>query len=205
MRMLYNKLRRLIFKLIKALLLIILAIVAGFKYYEMRYFKPYIPYIEKMYNQANREESSTEMVKEVIFCLETETFTFSYYENSPYSYIAGLVAIHFVDKFVEYKNISEWHFHNTLWTRLLIHHFGKEKVFILYLHLIPFEHGFGLANSAQYYYQKTISQLTVEEVVMLLGIARSPTIYSPFSHPENAQEIQDRLMQKLIRCQYMNN
>jgi penicillin-binding protein 1A len=84
-----------------------------------------------------------------------------------------------------------------------MYHFDKEKLFILYLHLIPFERGYGFANSAQYYYQKTISQLTVEEVVMLLGIARSPTIYSPFSHPEKAKEIQVRLMQKLRRCRYI--
>ena len=196
--MMCKKLRLLIFKLIKALLLIILVIVASFKYFEMRYFKPYLPYIEEMYNQAKREESVTEMVKEVIFCLETETFDyFDYYESSPYSYIAGVVAIHLVERFVEYKKASEWHFYNVLWTILLIHHFDKEKLFILYLHLIRFERGFGLANSAQYYFKKKISQLTVEEVVMLLGIARSPTMYSPFSHPENAKKIQSRLMQKL--------
>ena len=102
-----------------------------------------------------------------------------------------------VGKFVEYKKISEWHFHNALWTLLLRHHFDKEKLFILYLHLIYFERGFGFANSAQYYFQKTISQLTLEEVVMLLAIARSPTRNSPFLHPENAKKIQGRLMQKL--------
>jgi penicillin-binding protein 1A len=65
--------------------------------------------------------------------------------------------------------------------------------------LIPFERGFGLANSAQYYFQKKISQLTVEEIVMLLGIARSPTRYSPFSHPEEANKIQGILMKKLTK------
>jgi len=146
-----------------------------------------------MYNQANRYESFNEMIKNIIFCLEIPF----YHENNPDAQIAGVVAIHFVEKFVEYKKISEWHFHNALWTILLIHHFDKEKLFILYLHLIRFERGFGFANSAQYYFQKKISQLTVEEVVMLLGIARSPTMYSPFSHPENAKKIQSRLMQKL--------
>lgn len=190
--------KMMIFKLIKTLLLIILAIVASFKYFEMRYFKPYIPYIEETYNQAKKEESVTEMVKEVIICLETETFYyFDDYESSPYTYIAGVVAIHLVERFVEYKKGSEWHFYNVLWTILLRHHFDKEKLFILYLHFIRFERGFGFANSAQYYFQKTISQLTLEEVVMLLAIARSPTRNSPFSHPENAKKVQGRLMQKL--------
>jgi hypothetical protein len=193
--MVYKKIRLLIFKLISALLLIILAIVASFKYYEMRYFKPYIPYIEEMYNQAKREESFNGMIKNIIFCLETHF----YHENNSYAQIAGVVAIHFVEKFVEYKKIGEWHFHNALWTRLLIHDFDEEKLFLLFLHLIPFERGFGLANSAQYYFKKKISQLTVEEIVMLLGIARSPTRYSPFSHPFDAKKIQTILMKKLTQ------
>jgi len=194
MRMLYNKLRRLIFKLIKALLLIIfLAIVAGFKYYEMRYFKPHIPYIEKFYHQAKKEETFTEEVRNIIFCLETSSDN----ELKNSSYFSSVIARHFVYELIEYQKISEWHLHNFLWSRLLTYYFDEEKIFILYLHLIPFEHGFGLANSAQYYFQKKISQLTVEEVVMLLGIARSPKTFSPYYRPENAQQIQAILMQQL--------
>jgi len=69
----------------------------------------------------------------------------------------------------------------------------------MYIHLIPFEHGIGLANSAQYYFQKKASQLTVEEIVMLLSIARLPIMHSPFLYPEKAEKIQNILMEKLIK------
>lgn len=193
--MIYKKFKLFVLRLISILLLIVLAIAASLKYYEMTYFKPHIPYIKERYNQARKRESLNERVKEIIFCLETPF----YHKKNPYRHFAGVVAIHFVSKFVKYQKISEWHFYNWLWTQLLIYHFGEEKLFLLFLHQIPFEQGFGLANSAQYYFQKTISQLTVEEVVMLLGIARSPITRLPFKHPEKAKEIQGLLMEKLIQ------
>jgi len=181
------------FKLIFILLLIFLTVIAAVNYYEMKYFKPYLPRIEESYNQAKKQETVTEMLKNIIWCLETPFDD----ENDPDAHVAGIVARHFVYEFLKYEKTTEWHFHNILWARLLIHYFDREKLFLLYLHYMPFEHGQGLANSAQYYFQKNISQLTVEEVIVLLGVARSPNRYSPFSNPEEANRIKGILIQKL--------
>jgi hypothetical protein len=191
----FFKIKLLFFKILSGVLLIVLATGVAFKYYEIRYFKPSIPLIEEVYNNAKREENYTEMVKNIVLCIETPYFYHD--KNHPYDRIAGIVARHFAYKFIKYNNMGEWHFHGLLWKILLIHHFEREKLFILYLHFIPFEHGLGLANSAQYYFQKKISQLTVKEIVTLLGVARSPKTYSPFSNPKGAEDIQDILMEKL--------
>ena len=184
----YKTIRILILKFFPLLLSIILIIIASFKYYEMRYFKPHIPYLEKTYIQAKKEENFTEMTKNIIFCLEIP----SYHKNNPYAHVAGIVARHFVEELIEYKRIGDWHIHNLLWSQLLRYYFDDEELFILFLHLKPFEHGFGLANSAQYHFKKTIPQLTVEELVMLLGIAQSP-LYSPSGRARRIQGIFEKL------------
>lgn len=191
--MTFKKIRLFLLKLIFILLLIVSTAFVALKYYEMKYFRPHIPYIEKFYHQAKKEEMVTLDVRNIIFCLETSSDN----ELKKSSYFSSVIARRFVYELIEYQKISEWHLHNFLWSRLLTYYFDEEQIFILYLHLIPFEHGFGLANSAQYYFQQKISQLTVEEVVMLLGIARSPKAFSPYYRPENAQKIQAILMQQL--------
>jgi len=188
----FRKIRSFLLRLLIILLLIILTIIITLKYYEIIYFKPHFSYINKIYIQGKKEEHFTKKIKSIILCLDKPILK---EESTFFSYV---IARYFVYEFIEFDTKIEWHLHNFLWSKLLIYNFNKEKIFILYLHMIPFERGFGLANSAQYYFQKKTSQLTVEEIVMLLGIARSPMTFSLFLHPENAKKIQNILMEKLV-------
>ncbi len=166
---------KLFIKLLKFLLLIILTIIISLKYYEIIYFKPYISYINERYTQGKREVYFTEKIRDIVSCLETSELG----KDSPY--ISNAIARHFVYEFIEFDTKIKWHFHNLLWSKLLVYHFDKEQLFILYIYLTPFELvelDFGLENSSQYYFNKKISKLTTKEFFVLLGMTKSPIMHS---------------------------
>jgi penicillin-binding protein 1B len=53
-------------------------------------------------------------------------------------------------------------------------------------------HGFGLG--AQFYFNKPLSELDVDQIATLISIIRGPSFYNPFRHPERALERRNRIL-----------
>jgi penicillin-binding protein 1A len=65
--------------------------------------------------------------------------------------------------------------------------FTKPQIFTMYANQIYLGHGvYGFEAGAQYYFNKHAKQLTVEEAATLAALPKSPTDYSPISHPDKA-------------------
>ncbi len=56
-------------------------------------------------------------------------------------------------------------------------------------------HGFGRA--AQFYFGRDISELTLGQSAMLVGIVRGPNVYSPHRHPERARARRDVVLRQM--------
>ena len=56
-------------------------------------------------------------------------------------------------------------------------------------------HGFGRA--AQFYFGRDISELTLGQSAMLVGIVRGPSVYSPHRHPERARARRDIVLRQM--------
>ncbi|MGK0220927.1 MAG: penicillin-binding protein 1B [Limisphaerales bacterium] len=54
-------------------------------------------------------------------------------------------------------------------------------------------HGFGLG--AQFYFNKPLQELAVDEIATLISIIRGPSYYNPFRHPNRALERRNRILQ----------
>jgi len=74
---------------------------------------------------------------------------------------------------------------------LLEVHYDKEEILEAYLNEIYLGqngkraiHGFGLAS--QFYFNKPIGELSTEQVALLIGLAKGPSVYNPRSHPKRA-------------------
>ncbi|MRG86950.1 transglycosylase domain-containing protein [Salinibacillus xinjiangensis] len=66
---------------------------------------------------------------------------------------------------------------------------SKPKILEYYLNEIYFGHGvYGIEKAAQFYFGKSVSELTLSEGAMLAAIPKSPTHYSPIDHPEQVKE-----------------
>lgn len=79
------------------------------------------------------------------------------------------------------------------WKLTLCEMMGKtindEKMIGLYCHYLPFEKGRGMTNSAIFHFARPLPDLTIEQVVTLIAISRSP---------HGSQERIDDLRQKLL-------
>ena len=69
-------------------------------------------------------------------------------------------------------------------------HYTKDEILEGYLNTINYGGVFGIENAAQYYFNKSASDLTLAEASMLAGIPQSPSYNSPFKNSENAENRQ---------------
>ncbi len=65
--------------------------------------------------------------------------------------------------------------------------FSKEQIFTLYFNQIYMGHGiYGIAAAADFYFDKSLDELTLAESALLAGVLNVPERYSPIRHPERA-------------------
>src|SRR5438270_464923 len=61
------------------------------------------------------------------------------------------------------------------------------RIFTLYANQIYLGHGvYGFEAASQFYFSKPSKQLTLDEATLLAGLPKSPSYYSPITHPERA-------------------
>ncbi|GAA0426986.1 penicillin-binding protein 1B [Cocleimonas flava] len=87
---------------------------------------------------------------------------------------------------------------------LLEVHYDKDEILEAYLNEIYLGqngkraiHGFGLAS--QFYFNKPISELSTEQVALLIGLAKGPSVYNPRSHPKRAMERRNLVLDVMAR------
>ena len=65
--------------------------------------------------------------------------------------------------------------------------YSKHEILEMYLNQIYFGHGnYGIKAAAQYYFNKDVKNLQLEECALLAGVLNLPAVYSPVNHPERA-------------------
>lgn len=69
----------------------------------------------------------------------------------------------------------------------LEHNYSKEEILAMYLNTVDFgSNAYGIETAARTFFDKSPSQLTVDEAAILVGLLKAPTSYSPVLHPDNA-------------------
>ncbi|WP_462320606.1 penicillin-binding protein 1A [Halochromatium sp.] len=83
---------------------------------------------------------------------------------------------------------------------------SKEEILSLYLNKIFFGHrSYGVAAAAEFYYQKTLDQLTVAEMAMLAGLPKAPSANNPLSNPARALERRDYILERMHAFGYIDD
>ena len=74
--------------------------------------------------------------------------------------------------------------------------YSKDDILLLYLNIVPFgEEVFGIEAAANRYYNKTVSELEIDEGAMLVGLLKGNTYYHPRLNPERALERRNLVLQ----------
>ncbi|TCP29264.1 penicillin-binding protein 2A [Scopulibacillus darangshiensis] len=65
--------------------------------------------------------------------------------------------------------------------------YSKQQILEMYLNDVYFGHGaYGIGSAAKFYFNKDVSELTVDEGAMLAAMLKAPSTYSPILHPKKA-------------------
>lgn len=74
--------------------------------------------------------------------------------------------------------------------------FSKNEILLLYLNSVPFgENVYGIEAAANRYFNKTTSELSVQEAATLIGMLKANTYYNPRLNPENALSRRNTVLQ----------
>ena len=77
-------------------------------------------------------------------------------------------------------------------------HYSKEQIMEGYLNTNYFGHGiYGIKDASSFFFGKTISELTISDISLLLGSCNSPTYYSPFLYYDNAISKRNQILYSL--------
>jgi penicillin-binding protein 1A len=76
-------------------------------------------------------------------------------------------------------------FKELIMTRKIEKHLTKQDILVFYLNMSYFGNGkYGISNASDYYFGKNVSDLTLEESAMLVGLLKAPSKYNPTKDEE---------------------
>ena len=77
--------------------------------------------------------------------------------------------------------------------------FTKPQIFTLYANQIYLGHGvYGFEAASQFYFSKPAKQLTLDEAALLAGLPKSPSYYSPITHPDHALKRRNLVINSMV-------
>ena len=102
------------------------------------------------------------------------------------------------------RKVKEW------WKAFLLEtSLSKEEILEGYLNIIYVGPSiYGVDAGAQYYFNKSASELSLEECAFLAGINHSPNSYNPFGDTDNSEKIRNRtitVLDKMLELGYIND
>ena len=82
--------------------------------------------------------------------------------------------------------------------------YPKDEILEMYLSTIYFGHNcFGLESAAEFYFDKSAENLSLEESAVLVGLLASPNNYSPYKNPLKSAERRNLVLKAMRDCGYI--
>jgi penicillin-binding protein 1A len=76
---------------------------------------------------------------------------------------------------------------------------SKDKILELYLNKIELGHrSFGVGAAAQVYFGKTVDQLSLDEIAIIAGLPKAPSILNPVRSPANARARRNIVLYRML-------
>jgi penicillin-binding protein 1A len=83
--------------------------------------------------------------------------------------------------------------------------YTKDEVFLLYANQIYLGHGvYGVQAASNYYYGKTAKNLNLEEAALIAALPKAPENFSPYTHPEQAMNRRNHVLQRMLQEQFIS-
>lgn len=86
------------------------------------------------------------------------------------------------------------------------HNYSKEEILTLYCNQVFFGHGiYGIEAAANFYFNKHLKDLTLEEAALLAAIPKKAAEYSPILNPANAKKRRDYVLTRMAEEGFITN
>ncbi len=77
--------------------------------------------------------------------------------------------------------------------------FSKQKILEMYCNQFYLNHGvYGVEAAANFYFGKSVSDLTLEEAALIAGIFRGPSVYSPYTNVETTLRRRNHVLNRMM-------
>ncbi len=92
-----------------------------------------------------------------------------------------------------------------IWLALQIEkRFSKNEILEKYFNQIYFGHGvYGVESACQYFFDKSVRDISVAEAAILVSIPPKPLLYSPFRNKKEAKEKQKIVLNKMMKLSFI--
>ena len=88
--------------------------------------------------------------------------------------------------------------------RYLEDNYSKDTIIECYLNTIPMGHGiYGVEVAANYYFGKSVNELTLLECASLASITKAPSYYAPDDQPENNKTRRETVLALMLESGYI--
>ncbi|MBP3706390.1 MAG: transglycosylase domain-containing protein, partial [Clostridia bacterium] len=88
--------------------------------------------------------------------------------------------------------------------RYLESNYAKDTIIECYLNTIAMGHGiYGVEVAANYYFDKSVSELTIAECAILASITKSPSYYAPDDNPKNNRNRMETVLSEMYSQGYI--
>ncbi|MGH9339774.1 MAG: penicillin-binding protein 1A [Acidobacteriota bacterium] len=109
-------------------------------------------------------------------------------------------------RFTNHEKILERKIKDMLYALEIEQRYSKEQIFTFYCNQIPLGHGtYGIAAASDFYFGKTLDELTVAEAALLAGIIQLPQTYSPINHPKRALARREYALERMLAEGYIDH
>ena len=82
--------------------------------------------------------------------------------------------------------------------------YDKQEILALYLNTIPFgENVYGIESASRLFYNKSVSNLTIDEGAVLIGMLKANTYYNPRLYPEHAFSRRNVVFGQMLKYDYL--
>lgn len=82
--------------------------------------------------------------------------------------------------------------------------YSKSEILEWYMNVIFFGRGqYGVGTAARYYFGKELDELTLGEICSIVSITNNPSLYDPYSFPENNLARRDLVLDKMLELGYI--
>src|SRR4030067_1375233 len=84
--------------------------------------------------------------------------------------------------------------------------YSKEKILESSGHQFYLNHGvYGVETASNFYFGKSVTDLTLEEAALIAGIFRGPSLYSPYSNVDTTLRRRNHVLNRMVEEGYLSN